>query len=101
MAEHASQQHRLHELPPVAVDSHRSRNHGGLTRWIRRRVLPQHFLNVPLPLGDVRHHSSSYRVCDICLCRNRQRIGSTRYEPGLRGLLSTRLFGLAEGSGRK
>lgn len=95
MAEHASQQHRLHELPPVAINRHRSRNHGGLTRWIRRRVLPEYFCNVPLPLGDVRHHRSAYRICDIRLCGNRQRIGSTRIKPGIRGLLPTGLFGLA------
>ena len=98
MAEQQSQQHRLHEVLAVAVDHHRSRHHGHLSRRFRRSLLPEHLPHVVLPLGHVLHHRCSDRLRDLRLRRHGQRLRPDSTEPELFGLLSDGLFRLAEGA---
>ena len=98
MAEQQSQQHRLHEVPAVAVDHHRSGHHGHLPRRIRRSLLPEHLPHVVLPVGHVLRHRCSSRLRDLRLRCHGQRFRSGGAEPGLSGLFSAGLLRLAGGA---
>lgn len=95
MAEHQGKQHRLPQVPPVAVDYHRRRHHGRVPGGIRRRVLPEHFSVVGVPIRHVLRHRRAHRVHNLCLCGHRQRVWTVGAEPGVLGLLSAGLLRLA------
>lgn len=95
MAEHQGQQHRLPQVPPVALDNYRGLHHGRLPSGVRRRVLPQHFSDVGLPLRHVLRHRRAYRVRNLCLCGHRHRVWTAGAQPGVLGLLSAGLHRLA------
>lgn len=95
MAEHKGQQHRLPQIPPVALDNHRRLYHGRLPSRFRRRVLPQHFSVVGIPICHVLRHRCAYWVHNLCLRGHRQRVWTAGVGPGLRGLLSVGLLRLA------
>ncbi|KAK4255039.1 hypothetical protein QN277_008092 [Acacia crassicarpa] len=97
MAERQSQQHRLSQVPAVAVDHNRNLHNGGVAGGICRRVLPEHVPDVAVPGGDVLCDSGADRVHNIRVRGDGQGFGSGRAEPGVPGVLSGGLLGLAGG----